>query len=81
MSSVPVLASRIPGSVGLLGASYGGYFAAGDTVALRRLMTRLETDHRFTTALTSHIRKLQNMFHPRREREAWKSLLRELAKL
>jgi putative glycosyltransferase (TIGR04348 family) len=33
-SGTPVLASRIPGNVGMLGADYGGYFPAGDSAAL-----------------------------------------------
>ena len=33
---VPVLASRIPGNVGLLGAGYGGYFRVEDERALGR---------------------------------------------
>jgi glycosyltransferase involved in cell wall biosynthesis len=31
MASVPVIASRIPGTVGLLGENYPGYFEFGDT--------------------------------------------------
>src|SRR6266478_4412389 len=44
---VPVLASRIPGSVGLLGVDYPGYFPVGETAALMVLLTRAETDARF----------------------------------
>ena len=33
-AGVPVLASRIDGSVGLLGRDYPGYFPVGDTAAL-----------------------------------------------
>ncbi|MFM6986352.1 MAG: selenoneine biosynthesis selenosugar synthase SenB [Hydrogenophaga sp.] len=33
-SGTPVLASRVPGNVGMLGADHGGYFPAGDTAAL-----------------------------------------------
>jgi putative glycosyltransferase (TIGR04348 family) len=34
----PVLASRVPGNVGMLGADYGGYFAHGDAAALAALL-------------------------------------------
>jgi putative glycosyltransferase (TIGR04348 family) len=34
----PVLASRVPGNVGMLGADYAGYFAAGDAAALAGLL-------------------------------------------
>jgi len=33
-SGTPVLASRVPGNVGMLGADYGGYFPPGDAAAL-----------------------------------------------
>ena len=46
-ASVPVLSSRIAGSVGLLGEDYPGYFPVGDTEALARLLGRAETDADF----------------------------------
>lgn len=35
---VPVLASRVPGNVGMLGADYEGYFPHGDAAMLARLL-------------------------------------------
>ncbi|MGH9787263.1 MAG: selenoneine biosynthesis selenosugar synthase SenB [Candidatus Acidiferrales bacterium] len=78
MDSVPVLASRIPGSVGLLGHGYPGYFPAGDTRALARLLRRAETDPRFYARLRRGCAKRAPLFHPARERAAWKKLLGEL---
>lgn len=37
-SGTPVLASRVPGNVGMLGADYAGYFPHGDAAALARLL-------------------------------------------
>ena len=74
---VPVLASRIPGSVGLLGARYPGYFPVGDTAALTRLLYRAETDARFYAKLKLWCGRLTPRFHPSRERAAWGKLLRE----
>jgi putative glycosyltransferase (TIGR04348 family) len=37
-SGTPVLASRVPGNVGMLGADYEGYFEHGDAAALARLL-------------------------------------------
>jgi putative glycosyltransferase (TIGR04348 family) len=39
-SATPVLASRIPGNVGMLGADYEGYFEHGDAAALAALLLR-----------------------------------------
>ena len=75
---VPVLASRIPGSVGLLGAKYPGYFPVGDTAALAALLTRAETDAKFYTKLKAWCRRLRPLVRPARERESWRQLLREL---
>lgn len=74
---VPVLASRIPGSVGLLGPRYSGYFSVGDTAELTRLLCRAETDVRFYAKLRAWCIQRAPLFRPRRERQAWKQLLAE----
>jgi glycosyltransferase involved in cell wall biosynthesis len=78
MAPVPVLASRIPGSVGLLGERYPGFFPVGDTAALRALLLRAEVDRRFLRALETWCRKRRKLFRPQRERSAWRRLLAEL---
>jgi putative glycosyltransferase (TIGR04348 family) len=72
---VPVLASRMDGNVGLLGARYPGYFPVGDTRALARLLRRLEDDPRFAERLARAVRARAPLFTPARERTAWKRLL------
>jgi putative glycosyltransferase (TIGR04348 family) len=76
---VPVLASRIPGSVGMLGARYPGFFPTGDTEALARLLRRAATDSEFFGRLETWCSGLAPLFEPGREREAWRGLLAELA--
>lgn len=78
---VPVLASRIDGTVGLLGPHYPGYFPVGDTRALAALLARAESDPEFLARLTHAIRRLAPLFAPARERAAWTRLLREAARL
>jgi putative glycosyltransferase (TIGR04348 family) len=75
----PILASRIPGSVGLLGENYPGYFRVGDTEALATLLRRAETDDRFYGRLRTHCSRLAPFFRPAQERERWRILLREIA--
>ena len=77
-ASVPVLASRIPGQVGILGAGYPGYFSAGDTKELAELLHRAETDRGFYHALAVWCRRLRPLVKPARERASWQRLLREL---
>jgi putative glycosyltransferase (TIGR04348 family) len=79
VSSVPVVASKIPGLVGTLGENYPGYFPVGDTPALARLLLRAELDRRFYRKLKSHCSGLRRLVEPGRERTAWRQLLRELS--
>jgi putative glycosyltransferase (TIGR04348 family) len=44
VADLPVLASEIAGSIGLLGRDHPGYYPTGDTAALARLLTRAEND-------------------------------------
>jgi putative glycosyltransferase (TIGR04348 family) len=75
---VPVISSRMDGSVGILGESYPGYFPVGDTIALRRLLMRCETDHLFYESLQSHVQALQPLTEPERECRTWQEILAEL---
>jgi putative glycosyltransferase (TIGR04348 family) len=78
-AGLPVLASRIDGSVGLLGADYPGYFPVGDTAALARLLERIETEPAFLARLRQAVVRRAGLFRPAREQAAWKSLLAEIA--
>lgn len=55
-SGVPVLATRIPTAVFLLGGRYPGLFAPGATRALTRLLARAEQDAAFLTRLRRAVR-------------------------
>ncbi len=67
---VPVLASRISGNVGLLGAGYAGYFPLEDERALARLMQRAATDRDFYFNLKKQVSSLRPMVSPGREAHA-----------
>jgi putative glycosyltransferase (TIGR04348 family) len=73
---VPVLASKISGSIGLLGEDYPGYFPLGDTQALAQLLEKVEQDSGFYRELTNCCRRLAPIVHPDRERESWQEVLR-----
>lgn len=72
---VPVLSSRIPGSVGLLGDDYPGYFPVGDTEALAALLRRAETDADFYADLAGRCAKLSELVDPADEQARWDALL------
>lgn len=79
VDGVPILASRIPGSIGLLGPDYPGYFAVGDTLALARLLYRAETDAAFYAQLGAACQARRHLFKAALEQAAWRKLLGEFA--
>jgi putative glycosyltransferase (TIGR04348 family) len=75
---VPVLASRVPGNVGMLGRDYPGYFRLFDDAALARLIERCRTDASFYRKLRDGVLRRQEWFAPAAERAALGRLLRGL---
>ncbi len=74
----PILATRVPGNVGILGDDYPGLFAVQDSEALSELITRAESDPEFYEELRKHGARLAERADPQRERQAWKELLDDL---
>jgi putative glycosyltransferase (TIGR04348 family) len=79
-AGVPVLSTLIPGSIGILGPEYPGYFPVGDTRALCLLLQQAETDSGFYGDLERRISDLKPLVDPRRERGRWRALLAELSR-
>ena len=79
MADLPVIASRIHGSIGLLGEDYPGFYPVADTDALRRLLLQVESDPDLYAFLQEACRALRPLFTPERERENWAALLRDLS--
>lgn len=78
-AGVPVLSSDIPGSRGLLGDDYPGYFPVGDTAGLADRLLAAETDRGYYRELADRCRELRDLVDPARERDAWARLLSELS--
>jgi putative glycosyltransferase (TIGR04348 family) len=77
-AGTPVLASRVAGNVGMLGAGYAGYFGVGDAAALARLLLRCQRDDDFLRRLDAQCRERRGLFLPRREQAAVRALVRGL---
>jgi putative glycosyltransferase (TIGR04348 family) len=75
---VPILASQIAGSIGLLGEDYPGYFPLADTAALARLLEHAEHDPAFYQALSAWCAERAPLVHPDRECQTWRTLLHEV---
>jgi glycosyltransferase involved in cell wall biosynthesis len=78
VAGTPVLASRISGSIGMLGEDYPGFYTFGKTRELAELMRRFEQETRFAAQLRQHCAQRARLFRPRRELAAWRRLLQEL---
>ena len=63
-SGTPVLASRISGNVGMLGADYGGYFDVGRAEGLARLVNRCATEPAFLAHLQNQCEQRAELFEP-----------------
>ena len=74
---MPVVCSKVDGTVGLLGDDYPGYFTVGDTQALAALLRRAETDRAFYSGLATRCRAVAPLVDPAREKRGWRDLLRE----
>ncbi len=79
VAGLPVIASDIEGTIGLLGDDYDGYYRVGDETALAALLHRAETEPAFLKHLAAQGRKRAPLFRPARERAAWKKLMAALA--
>jgi len=66
-SGVPVLASRIPGNVGMLGRDYEGYFPLGNAAQLALLLDRTSRDAVFLNRLQQQCALRAPLFAQARE--------------
>lgn len=66
-SGTPVIASHIPGNVGLLGHDHAGYFEPGDHAGLARLIERARDEPRFLALLRQQTRARAPLFDPAEE--------------
>ncbi len=77
-SGTPVLASRIAGNVGMLGADYAGYFEPGDAEGLAALIERCRDQPAILQDLCRQCAARAPLFEPKRERETLLALLDDL---
>ncbi len=75
---IPVISSRVSGSIGLLGEDYPGYFPVGNTRALAGMLRRVETDRVFLDEIREWCRRLTPTVLPSSELERWHETLEEL---
>ena len=75
VAAVPVIASDIEGSIGLLGTRYPGYYPVENEIALGELLLRAEQDPVFYQALQRDCVARQPLFTIENETRSWQELL------
>jgi len=78
-ASVPVIASRVSGNVGMLGRGYPGYYRLADERSLARQMRRAALDPAYYARLKRLTAARRLLFRPAAEREGLRRLLAEFA--
>ena len=78
-SGVPVISTRIPGSIGMLGRNYPGYFPVGNHKAMAEMMSLAESDRTFYRLLKKQCAARAQLFKSDREKKIWDKLLGQLA--
>lgn len=77
-AATPVIASRVPGNVGMLGKRYSGYFEPGDARALARMLRRALEDPQRVAHLRAQCAERRPLFRPIAEERAVRRLVARL---
>ena len=77
-AEVPIIASRIEGSVGLLGSDYAGYYSPKNTEELRHLLVRGEKEPDFLAYLSQQCSFRRHLFTIKNEELEWRALLKSV---
>jgi putative glycosyltransferase (TIGR04348 family) len=77
-SGTPVIASNIPGNMGMLGADYAGYFPVGDAAALANMLQRCKDEPTFLDQLKQQCAQRAPLFSPQAELNALLQVIQSL---
>ena len=77
-SGVPVIASRIPGNVGMLGEDYAGLFPVGDAKSLADMLIRFRHDTDFEELLKKQCALRVPLFSADHERDGLLKIIEEV---
>jgi len=78
VAGLPVIASHIDGSIGLLGKSYPGFYPCGDTASLTTHLLKAEQDKVFLSKLTKACRAKANLFTYPKEKNSLRKLINRI---
>jgi len=78
VAGLPIIASDIDGSIGLLGDDYAGYYPVKNEKALREVLLKAENDEHFMAKITRQCSVRAKLFTIDKERQALADLLGDL---
>ena len=78
VAGLPVIASDIDGSVGLLGDDYAGYFPVQDTHALAECLLKAENEAGYLKTLEQQCKQRARLFTREAEKQGWADLLMDM---
>lgn len=78
VAGLPVIASDIDGSIGLLGDDYEGYYPVQNTESLCELLIKAEAEPDYVNRLDEQCRKRAVLFTREAEKQGWAELLKEM---
>lgn len=78
VAGLPIIASDIDGSIGLLGKDYPGYFKTGQTNELHHLLLKAEENPIYLNKLKNRCTRKASLFSYKNETNSWKKLLNKL---
>ncbi len=78
VAGVPVIASDIEGSIGLLGDDYAGYYPVEDEQALMKLLLKAESDKAYYRMLEQACIAKRPLFTLESETRGWRELLKRV---
>ena len=78
VAGLPVIASDIDGSIGLLGEDYAGYYPVQDTDVLREILLKAESDPAFVKTLEHQCKHCATSFTREAEKQGWVDLLKDM---
>ena len=79
-AGVPVVASWVPGNIGMLGEDYAGYYPVEDEAALARLLSRAEQEPEFYALLRQQCAARRALVLPQAERSGLEKLVADCNK-
>ena len=77
-AKLPVIASSIAGSIGLLGSEYPGYYEVENTEKLREQLLLAESSQDYYQSLQRACNRRRHLFTPEQEKNSWQQLLQEM---